>query len=568
MSKPKQNIDDYTVGNFYPEALLVFVSIDENGDPIRNLSSAFTTIPDISDITDVQLSLGSTGKLGQFTVRINNANNKYFVADDMEMEIVNLKKGTVGTFVGSVDDTRTVIEEAAAVTTWENVQDFLNNEVFPRAYPDPPEGDDGQTYIVYQDGDDYKYKIISNNPETAGAQEPPKRGKASSNERLSLDEVPLKTKEVAELKKKVKHQSVFFEEYGGQLENGRCVFVPMQLMVCLLTRRFKDKNDSEDMIVAFTGFIDSVSEEYDGKASMLRIQGTDVSKLMHITQANMNPSLFERALPGGGQYKIWQNRFSGQQGWQIIKTLIMGGEDIEGQSVHGAGHFVYNAKYSPDSSTRGKTVEKSAILTGLKFQSTEWNNDVANDKLDKLFFSPGRVHIQILPFEVSPKGLRDLSVYKKIFGASFQNWQNEYRSHLEIANEVAQLSNYEFYADQFGDIWYHQPRFHNYHILTNDNPEVYVIRDEDITTYQFTESDKDVVSTIYVAGQPNYVEVIPQIMKMTGFYEDRSLLRKYGRRMMSLSHPYITDTRDCFYFAKSWMLRVNAGRFVGTITML
>ena len=204
----------------------------------------------------------------------------------------------------------------------------------------------------------------------------------------------------------------------------------------------------------------------------------------------------------------------------------------------------------------------------MKFQAIEWNNDVANDKLDKLFFSPGRAHIQILPFETSPKGLRDLSVYKKIFGASFQNWQNEYRSHLEIANEVAQLSNYEFYADQFGDIWYHQPRFHNYHILTNDNPEVYVIRDEDITTYQFTESDKDVTSTIYVAGKPNYSDVPPQIMKMTGFYEDSSLLRKYGRRMLSISHPYITDTSDCFYFAKSWMLRVNAGRFVGSITIL
>ncbi len=572
MSKAKQNIDDYVVNNFYPEALLVFVSIDENGDPIRKLSSAFTTIPDISDITDVQLSLGSTGHLGQFTVRINNANNKYFVADDMDAEIANLKKGTVGTFTSDVDtDSSSIVEEeAGAVTTWENSQDFLNNEVFQRVYPNPPkEGDDGQTYIVYQDDDNYKYKIISNDPKDAGSQEAFVKGDVPQSERLNLDEVTLTDEEVDALKANAKNQSAFFEDYGGQLENGRCVFMPMQLMVCLLTRRFKDKNDPEDMIVAFTGFIDSVSEEYDGKASMLRIQGTDISKLMHITQANMNPSLFERGLPGGGQYKIWQNIFSGQQGWQIIKTLVTGGEDTEGQAIHGAGHFIYNAKYSPDSSTRGKTVEKSAILTGLKFQAIEWgNNDVANDKLDKLFFSPGRVHIQILPFEVSPKGLRDLSVYKKIFGASFQNWQNEYRSHLEIANEVAQLSNYEFYADQFGDIWYHQPRFHNYHILTNDNPEVYVIRDEDITAHQFTESDKDVISTLYVAGRPNYSEVAPQIMKMTGFYEDNSLLRKYGRRMMSISHPYITDTRDCFYFAKSWMLRVNAARFTGTITLL
>ncbi len=607
MGKPKQNIDNYGVNNFYPEALLVFVSIDKNGDPIRTLSSAFTTIPDISDITDVQLSLGSTGRLGQFTVRINNANNKYMVADDMVTEIANLKSGSAGTFTSSVDPDRMSIEEIEPSTTWENAQDFLNNEVFPRVYPDPPEGDDGQTYIVYQDGEEYKYKIISNDPENDGSQEPQKQGKNPlpavgtsetevtkeltpeltarqklaelveanrkrvQNEKLNLPEVTLNTKEVAQLKEKAKNQSALFEEYGGQLENGRCVFAPMQLMVCLLTRRFKDRNDPEDMIVAFTGFIDSVSEEYDGKTSMLRIQGTDVSKLMHITQANVNPSLFESGLPGGGQYKIWSNIFSGQPGWKIIKTLIVGGEDTASQAINGVGHFVYRA-YNPNNSTGGKTAEKNALLTGMKFQAAQWDKEgniiIANDKLDKLFFSPGRIHIQILPFEVSPKGLRDLSVYKKIFGASFQNWQNEYRSHLEIANEVAQLSNYEFYADQFGDIWYHQPRFHNYHLLTNDNPEVYVIRDEDITTYQFTESDKDVVSSIYVAGQPNYSEVPPQIMKMTGFYEDSSLLRKYGRRMLSISHPYITDSRDCFYFAKSWMLRVNSGRFVGTVTLL
>jgi len=567
VSKATQHIDDYVVDNFYPEALLVFVSIDENGDPIRSLSSAFTTIPDISDITDIQLALGSTGHLGKFNVRINNQNNKYFVADNIEAEINNLKDGSAGVFTSAVDAERVVIAEEGSVTTWESVQDFLNNKVFQRIYPYPPEGDSSQTSILYQDGDDYKYKIISNDPKTDGAHTEVKTGETSDNERIN-DDVTLTSIEVEKLLESATLQSAFYEEHGGQLENGRCVFVPMQLMVCLLTRRFKSVNDDGDMIVAFTGFVDSVSDEYDGKANMLRIQGTDVSKLMHITQANMNPSLFENALPAGGQFKIWQNRFSGQQGWEIIKTLILGGEDTEEQAIHGAGHFVYNAKYSADSSTTGKTVSKQAVINGLQFQAKEWSEDVANDKLDQLFFSPGRAHIQILPFEVAPKGLRDLSVYKKIFGASFQNWQNEYRSHLEIANEVAQLSNYEFYADQFGDLWYHQPRYHNYHILTNADPATYVIREEDIITHQFTESDKDVVTSLYVAGQPNYSEVVAQIMKMTGFYEDSSLLRKYGRRMLSISHPYITNTRDCFYFAKSWMLRVNSGRFVGSMTIL
>jgi len=597
MGKPKQNIDDYSVNNFYPEALLIFMTIDKNGDPIRNLSSAFTTIPDISDIIDINLALGSTGKSGQFSVRINNKNNKYFVADDMEKEISNLKSGSITTtFLNSEDSENAGIKKIQPEATWTDAKDFLNNETFPRVYT---EDTDNYLHLLYKDkNDNYKYKIISK--DSIEAQSPPITKKTNNysvgkrttaqkssgsltsikntasntiNERINLSERTLTQAEVEQIKKKAKTQSAFFEEYGGQLENGRCVFAPMQLMVCLLTRRFKDENDPNDMIVAFTGFVDSVSDNFDGKTDIIHIQGTDVTKIMNVTQANTNPSLFEQGLPYGGQYKVWTNIFSGQQGWQIIKALILGGEDAEGNAVYGAGHFEYNAIVDTKSSARNKVVSKNTILTGLSLHPEEWttdknNNSIASDKLDQVLFSPSQVHIQILPFQTSPKGLRDLSAYKNIFGASFQNWQNEYRSHLQIANEVAQLTNYEFYADQFGDLWYHQPRFHNYHILTNDTPEVYVIRDDDILSSQFTESDKEVVTSVYVAGKPNFITISPQIAKMTAFYEDSSLLRKYGRRMISVSHPYITQSSDCFYFAKSWMLRINAGRFVGTVSII
>jgi hypothetical protein len=55
---------------------------------------------------------------------------------------------------------------------------------------------------------------------------------------------------------------------------------------------------------------------------------------------------------------------------------------------------------------------------------------------------------------------------------------------------------------------------------------------------------------------------------MSGFYEDPSLVRKYGRRMQVVNHPYITESISCFYYAKSLLIRLNAARFVGTITIL
>ncbi|MEA3340696.1 MAG: hypothetical protein U9R15_12070, partial [Chloroflexota bacterium] len=68
--------------------------------------------------------------------------------------------------------------------------------------------------------------------------------------------------------------------------------------------------------------------------------------------------------------------------------------------------------------------------------------------------------------------------------------------------------------------------------------------------------------------QPNYIEITPQIVKMTAAYEDASLVRKYGRRYIVTQHPYITESVNCFYYAKSLLMRLNAGRFVGKITLL
>jgi len=571
----KQNTDQI-VGNHFPEAIAVFITLDKEGKPIKDLSTVHTIVPDIGDIQEIQLALGSTGKTGKFMIQINNPNNKYYVKDDMVKEIENLKEGKVLTWVSDKfrkDGTNSQV--VAPGTTWESAQDFLNNEVYNRVYT-PSAADNTFLYILFQDGEDdtgtpiFKYRRISREEMEAYDHTRESKLKLSAKEeKTTYDTQVLSEEQVKDILAKAKRQSAFFDEFGGQLEHGRCVFEPMQLCIILMSRRFRDKNDLDDMIVSFTGYVDSVSDEFDGKTQVIRVMGSDVTKLMRVTLANINPSIFEPGLPEGGKYRIWGNIFSGMLGWQIIKTLTLGGYDKENFRVHGAGYFEYKPEGSSRNSAREnqKKISKVAVINGLQLRRSDVEGETRS-KLDNLFFTPGQVHLQVLPFETRPKGVADYAAYKKIFRTSFQNWQNEYRNHLEIANEVAKLTNYEFYADQFGDIWYHQPRFHNYHMLTSNDPEVYVLRDEDIVNHNFSESDDEVVTSVYVMGMPNLIEETPQILKMTGFYEDVSLVRKYGRRYISVHHPYITESVNCFYFAKSILLRLNAGRFVGRVTLL
>lgn len=608
----KQNTDQI-VNNYYPEAVVVFITLDKEGKPIKDLSAAHTVVPDIQDIQEIQTALGSTGKTGKFTIKINNANNKYCVKDDMVKEIKNLKEGKALTWISDKLESQTVSPEI----TWENSKDFLNNVAYNRIYM-PPAADDNYVYVLFQDGKDaegvpiFRYRripkdemetydyakeitavkenreeIMDKDRYASRLDELAEKGLQKDNAKLKRDAemqqkivanklsdnahstVKLSTEQIKNILKSSRQQSSFFEEFGGQLEHGRCVFEPMQLCVILMSRRFKDENDPDDMIVMFTGYVDSVSDEFDNKTQTLNIQGSDVTKLMQITLANINPSIFEAGLPAGGQYRIWGNIFSGMLGWQIIKVLTIGGYDAAKHRVYGAGYFDYVTEVNPRNSAREnrQTASKIGIVNGMQLGKSDVEGKTRS-KLDALFFTPRQVHLQVLPFEASPKGFADYSAYKKIFKTSFQNWQNEYRNHLEIANEVAKLTNYEFYADQFGDIWYHQPRFHNYHLLTADEPEVYILRDDDIINYNFSESDNEVVTSVYVTGQPNYIEITPQIVKMTATYEDASLVRKYGRRYIVTQHPYITESANCFYYAKSILMRLNAGRFVGKVTLL
>jgi len=93
-SDPNQNIDDQIVFNQAPDAIVVFLNLDDRGRPIRDLANA-SVVPDIDDIMSISLQMGSTGVMGRFTIKINNDNSKYLRPDSMEQEIVNLNAGQI-----------------------------------------------------------------------------------------------------------------------------------------------------------------------------------------------------------------------------------------------------------------------------------------------------------------------------------------------------------------------------------------------------------------------------------------------------------------------------------------
>jgi len=553
------NETQHRTNHYFPKALVYF--LDEKWTGSGKLREAKKIVaPDISDIISINTTLNITSQPGTFSITLNNKNERYFIKDDLDFEIGNLNDPPL------VQGKQT--QALKSTYPYKTALEWLNHEEFKRFFLLP----NGDVCVLerYQNAKDgfIGYWKKAQNKEWL-----------QNHAKEQLDNidtfVELEGKDLDEVVKDSRPNLDFYEKYGGMVDQGRCVFKPMDRVVVLFSRRFNDERIPYEYIVAFSGIVNSVSDEYSENFSKITISGEDVTKWLRITYANMNPSILTERLPDAGMdaAKYWTKRFTKMEPWEIIKLLVLGGIDADGIQTRGVGKFEFDPTLSPNASLLTTSVRgKKPILSPLTFENTKEGVVVSDDvsDLDNLF-QKSRIHIQV-PMgkkEYNSEGNLQLTPYKSfVKDGSYDSYDNEYRTHLEIIYEIAKTSNFEFYADANGDIWYHQPRFENYHILTADIPEVYILRNEEIVNWGLTETDEPIITSILVIGQQDMIEGLQYPWNLVNFYEDSGLVLKYGRRMLTVSHPFVRTSADCYYYAQSLLFRMLAERRTGTITIV
>lgn len=545
---------------YRPSALIYFIDKDWMFE--KDISNLAVTSVDISDIMDVSLSRGNLGVIGKFTLKINNENNRYFISDDISNSIMNLNKL-------SNANTRYNDDIKKEPYPFSDAADFLNNPEYNR-HPKPedinilpppvligpnPILDFTQEVTLEQDADkNFGYYDGGFNP-----------NQSKSVEVAKSEFIPLTPEEQDRIKSNAPINADFYTKLGGDLVQGKCVFEPMQRIVILFSSRI-EVNTNNNMIFVFTGMVTSVSDSYEENIHTLIITGEDMTKWLRLTQVNVNPALLTANLPLAGALQITGNKFANMEGWEIIKTLVNGGQDAENQNpVTGMGHYTVNAT-GPHIDVTQQTKGVTQIVLGA----------LSTDDKQGLF-PPNKLHLQTY-YGISEirdsDGTHVTTPYKLFFRESINTFENEYKNAWDIIQDITKVTNFEFYADATGDFWYHQPRFNNWHILNYPSemggPAVYTVQDEDIISSNFTESESEIISTIIVNGMMDVLDVqgneVP--LEMVNYYEDPGLVFKYGRRIVTIHHPFIRSKEDCFFFAKSLMMRINAERFNGQITIL
>lgn len=547
----------HKIKHYYPQARVYF--LDEKWTGSGKLRESKQIIaPDVSDIVSINVNLNITSSPGTFTIILNNKNERYFIKDDLDFEVGNLNDPPL-----DIQGKKT--QSLRSSYPYKNALEWLNHEEFQRFFMLP----DGSicTLERYQGTGDIGYW------ERARAKKWLEEHAKEPLEKVDTF-IKLSGKDLETVVNDSRPNLDLYEKHEGMVDQGRCVFQPMDRVVVLFSRRFYDERIPYDFIVAFTGIVNSVSDAYTENLTQLTISGEDVTKWLKVTWANVNPSILTERLPDAGPdtMRAWSKRFTNMEPWEVIKLLILGGVDKDGVKVRGVGEFEFDPTISPESSLLSTSIRgEKPTLSPLTFDNTDEGiieeEDVSD--LDRLFQKP-RLHIQIPvnKLQYNAVGQLQRTPYKRFVNSSYDSYENEYRTHLEIIYEIAKTSYFEFYADQNGDIWYHQPRFDNRHILTSDIPEVYVLQNDDIISWNFTETDEPVITSILVVGQQDFIEGEQYPWNLVNFYEDTGLVLKYGRRMLTINHPFVRTSADCYYYAQSLLYRMLAERRTGTITII
>ena len=233
------------VSNSYPSAAVVFILLDKTGAPIAD--PKYVIQPDIDDVISVSTTLGSTGNMGTFVVTINNTNNKYFYKDDLTAEIKKLN--TISNVSAKGINTQISPNQVTnySKTTWNSAQQFLNAREFNRVYrPTNISGID-VGYFLYYEGKNLVYRPLSQADIANLTLATPTKADYSADIRVgSLAELgpteslgdPEDATSAAHgiVYNQSKQNAEFFETYGGQLDQGRCYFKPMQLCRIFMTK--------------------------------------------------------------------------------------------------------------------------------------------------------------------------------------------------------------------------------------------------------------------------------------------------------------------------------------------
>lgn len=615
------------VKHSFPNAQVIFVKkfqADRQSADIDDVVAVASNIGDVAEILSINIDMTVKNNPGTFNLTLSNSKNKFFRADKPDTEIKLLKQNSNRnkkggrTIISSNPnltpnpEVRKKIELDSAVETgvgnfypFSDLNSF-NNFKYIILYPQPGAEDQGEFYPTFFSTENSTGNIVerwavnragniifvcSSNEEEKKLQQllTDNHGTISKEFEVSGSEKPVKFIVKAFKNSLFTTSLKDISEQGdnpGEFQRGRCIIEPMQRVAIFLSESQNNLNTKPKLIRAFTGVVSAVQEGYSENKATISVKGEDVTKYLQLSVVNVNPALKIREdLPPDQNPEenitVWSNIFRGKSIPDIVKALLLG-NPTAGESQLRDGVLAYQLasnteytviEYDPDTDSYLKTKD---IRKGKKEYAV-----VSFKKMLGHLFTKSGVHIYDF-FTSGVKKLKGCSAYRLAFNGNISFFQADFKTRREIIYKCAEDSHFVFYADRFGEMWFMPPRYSNSHILGALNPDIYIIKNEDIISYGFIEDDSQIYSSTYVTTEPplGTQEATPAGY-FAGAYRDDNVVLKYGIRIFVANNPLIRSSQyendiipslaelsaNVTAYAKSLHQRLLAGRYQGQITI-
>ena len=349
-------------------------------------------------------------------------------------------------------------------------------------------------------------------------------------------------------------------------ERRECAFLPNDMVQVYFTKRYTTGKSivgiprfPQDYIPGFTGFIKNTNVSFTGGQNpnyTITINCEDIGNPLRISRVNIDPAVDPRYRAEGLGLTPFVSKLQAYgdeeaTGPKIIESLIRGREgywggvsQIEILDDRGVELDGNTGQYTFAKKTESGTMEDRKVrIASMPWQFDKIPLNIYEDLINKVW-----------------------QPYVSAFKTSYRLWESDYKFRWDICKEIAEVMEFEFYADNFGVINYHPPFY-------NLNPAniKYFIEDKDILSEQHSFTDSGIVTSVEVVSQSQLG--IPQniVKNLSAFASaDDEWIQRYGMRFRSKNIPVLAgndkalqssdqqklhETR--YLYARAWLNRRN-----------
>lgn len=364
--------------------------------------------------------------------------------------------------------------------------------------------------------------------------------------------------------------------------------------------RFKDINGNYPYYKSFWGLVTEIDERYVAGNQEITVNCESMLKWLQLMKTNEHPSgqVFSDTI--AGKYDAYSTFWAGKSfaklnAYEIVYSML----DITFKNlvVTNALNQERTNKQTTYTNSDGKQVvtnsnvpivapkeyelitawkkrfDDAGILNALKMYGVtndsikleENNKQAGTNAGNDVGLAACKDSKSAIAINYDYGALMDYRPFNKPDDRQEMDWiHSTYKNNLTIIEEVKMFTGFEFYLDTTGDFVF-KPPFWNLDVRQNP---VYVINDQDIINWNWSESDAEVVTRVEVTGSLFNEVQIDSYMNPTGVYTNYALARQFGIKVETITMRFFRTANFCYYHAISELDRFNSHRFKGSVTIL